>query len=352
MPVHVDAIIIGGGLAGIHLGLAMQQRGLDPLIIDQEDEYRSSSVAAGMINPITGRRFALTWMYDDLKKIFTREYRYWEERWNASFFQKTHIYRSISQNDLVNDLDARLQDQQFRRFCRETTAEENIRLKNLLKLDNPIYVFKGFQLNTNAFLHYGIRHFTQQSRYIAHSWDTTADLLNHRTFRYGDFESDKIIFCTGTEMLKNPLFDWIPMSPNKGEVLLLKIQNWNFQELIKHKLFFVPFISGHTWVGTYNTREYSNEKPSPEGFQYIHDLVKENLLSPYEIISHIAALRPTMPDHKPVLGTHPDHQGIAVFNGFGSKGSSLIPYFAQEMIDYLWESKPLMKDVDIQRFLK
>src|SRR5690625_7436448 len=115
MPVHVDAIIVGAGLAGIHLALAMQRRGLDPLIIDQEKPSSSSTVAAGMINPITGRRFALTWVYDDLEKGFTKEYTYWE-KWEGLFFNKNQTFRSISQNDMINDFDARMQKPDFKRL--------------------------------------------------------------------------------------------------------------------------------------------------------------------------------------------------------------------------------------------
>lgn len=352
MPVHVDAIIVGAGLAGIHLALAMQRRGLDPLIIDQEKPSTSSTVAAGMINPITGRRFALTWMYDDLEKVFTKEYTYWQEKWEVLFFHKTRTFRSISQNDLINDLDARMQNPDFNRFCRKLNPEEREDLKKVLRLEEPTYVFKGFRLDTNTFLEQGISYFKNKSRYIAQTWDTSSEILNQKDFRCGNFISDKIIFCTGTQMMINPLFEWVPMSPNKGEVLLLKIQNWGFRDLIKHKLFFVPLTSGRTWVGTYNTRQFVDENPSSEGYQYIHSLIQKYLRVPYQIIDHIAALRPTMPDHKPVMGCHPLHQGISAFNGFGSKGSSLTPYFAQIMVDHLWDKKPLLNEVRLDRFLK
>src|SRR5690625_7359119 len=105
MPVHVDAIIVGAGLAGIHLALAMQRRGLDPLIIDQEKPSTSSTVAAGMINPITRRRFALTWMYDELEKVFTKENTYWEEKREDLYYSKNQTLRDKSKKNTIHDLD-------------------------------------------------------------------------------------------------------------------------------------------------------------------------------------------------------------------------------------------------------
>src|SRR5690625_8025270 len=103
----------------------MQRRGLDPLIIDQEKPSTSSTVAAGMINPITRRRFALTWMYDDLEKVFTKEYTYWQEKWEVLFFHKTRAFRSISQHDLIKYLDARMQTPHVNRYFRNATPETN-----------------------------------------------------------------------------------------------------------------------------------------------------------------------------------------------------------------------------------
>lgn len=350
MRLRVDAFIIGGGLAGVHLALAMIRKGLDPLIIDEGDPNSSSRVAAGMINPITGRRFALSWIYEELQKVFTEEYLYWEGAWERSFFEKIKIYRSIPDNVLVNDLDARLHDPLYSRYCREMTREDTEKLNSSIRFDGPGYIFDGYRLDSASFLDHGIEFMKARHRYVSEKLEVKIDLLGNRDFCHRDFVSDKVIFCTGNGMLKNPLFEWGKMEPNKGEVLLLRVEDWKFRDIVKHKLFYVPLSGNLLWVGTYNTRDYEDEKPSDPGYNHIEELVRENLLVPYEVKAHLSALRPTVKDNRPIIGAHPENSAIHIFNGFGSKGSSLIPYFARQLVSALWEEGEVMKEVRADRF--
>ena len=46
--------IVGGGLAGCSLAIALHQRGKDVKIVDRGDSVTSTKIAAGIVNPITG----------------------------------------------------------------------------------------------------------------------------------------------------------------------------------------------------------------------------------------------------------------------------------------------------------
>jgi glycine/D-amino acid oxidase-like deaminating enzyme len=73
---------------------------------------------------------------------------------------------------------------------------------------------------------------------------------------------------------------------------------------------------------------------------------------PIELINHAVGIRPTVKDRRPVLGLHPTLNSIAFFNGLGTKGVMLAPYFANEMVNLLEnESYHLPKEVDLNRFL-
>jgi glycine/D-amino acid oxidase-like deaminating enzyme len=65
---------------------------------------------------------------------------------------------------------------------------------------------------------------------------------------------------------------------------------------------------------------------------------------------HKAGIRPTVKDRRPLLGKHPDHPNLVVFNGLGTKGVSLAPYMANHLIDHIMDNQDLMKEVDIKRF--
>ena len=89
---HVDVLIIGQGLAGTFLSWNLYKEGKTFLVIDDGNENSSSKVAAGIINPVTGRRYVNTWMIDELLDFVQIAYRELGEFLHANLiFPKTLI---------------------------------------------------------------------------------------------------------------------------------------------------------------------------------------------------------------------------------------------------------------------
>lgn len=73
---------------------------------------------------------------------------------------------------------------------------------------------------------------------------------------------------------------------------------------------------------------------------------------PYTVVDHKVGMRPTVSDRRPVLGMHPEHKGLFIFNGLGTKGYMLAPLLSFEMAEYMANGKPLHKEVEYTRFIK
>ena len=71
---------------------------------------------------------------------------------------------------------------------------------------------------------------------------------------------------------------------------------------------------------------------------------------PFRIIHQEWGIRPTSPDRRPMLGAHPGNKNIIAFNGLGTKGVSLSPYFAHHLALWLEETGDLSTEVNIYRF--
>lgn len=346
---RVDAIIAGGGLAGIHLALAMDRSGLRPLVVDQQHAHSSSRVAAGIINPVTGRRFALTWMYDHLEPVFKEVYRYWEQKWDTRFFYPKNIYRSIPHNKLVNDLDIKLSEPEYQRYCRKMTDEEITSVGERIRFQAPGYVMHGFQVDTSTFLDESIHYLTEKGLYVEGRIDVSSDQVNQSQFTFWDFQSDRLIWASGAAIVDHPAFSWVRMNPNSGEILHLHSEDPELTEIIKQTAFFVPFGDRKIWLGTYDSWNIDVVKPSAEGLEYLK--MKAQLLKkPYEVLDHHIAVRPAVEDRRPVVGSHPQNDQLFLFNGFGSKGTSLIPYFAQTLVDHMENGTEIHPEADLKRF--
>jgi glycine/D-amino acid oxidase-like deaminating enzyme len=50
------------------------------------------------------------------------------------------------------------------------------------------------------------------------------------------------------------------------------------------------------------------------------------------------------------MGLHPEHPALGIFNGLGTKGTSLAPAMAAQFASHLLEDKPLWPEIDIKRF--
>jgi glycine/D-amino acid oxidase-like deaminating enzyme len=62
----VDYLIIGQGISGTWLSYYLQKEEKNFLIIDNNSPDSSSKIAAGIINPVTGRRHVTVWMAEEI----------------------------------------------------------------------------------------------------------------------------------------------------------------------------------------------------------------------------------------------------------------------------------------------
>jgi glycine/D-amino acid oxidase-like deaminating enzyme len=67
------------------------------------------------------------------------------------------------------------------------------------------------------------------------------------------------------------------------------------------------------WVGASFSRNDKTNTPTVEGNSWLVEKLNTLLNTPYEIVKHEAAVRPTVIDRRPLLGVHPLHSNIFHF---------------------------------------
>jgi glycine/D-amino acid oxidase-like deaminating enzyme len=82
----------------------------------------------------------------------------------------------------------------------------------------------------------------------------------------------------------------------------------------------------------------------------LQDRIAGLIKTGFEIVDQQWGFRPTTPDRRPILGRHPEFERLVVFNGLGTKGVTLAPYFSEVLIHWLEKGGQLHKEVDIERF--
>src|ERR1700694_3120595 len=71
---QVDYLIVGQGISGTLLSWFLHREGKSFLVIDEARPQSPSKVAAGIINPVTGRRYAYTWLIDEVMPFAHKTY--------------------------------------------------------------------------------------------------------------------------------------------------------------------------------------------------------------------------------------------------------------------------------------
>ena len=97
---------------------------------------------------------------------------------------------------------------------------------------------------------------------------------------------------------------------------------------------------------------YETNEPTAEGKQELIEKLNELITCDYEVIEHLAGVRPTVKDRRPLVGTHNQYRNIHLLNGLGTRGVMLGPFLAKSLLEHLEENIPLDKEIDIERYYK
>ncbi len=340
------AIIVGFGLAGFHYALELQKNNKDFLIISNEGEGASRN-AGGVFNPTVLKRFTMSWRGNEFFDQATSTYRYFEKTYKTKVFHKTPInyyFNNLSDHNnwIVashkSGLDHFLSPQIINIADEGLKAEFGYaKLKNVGKLD------------INKALEEFIKRLDLKS-YSSKVFDYGKLKLLDNKVKYMGVEAKHIIFCEGFQLRKNPWFSYLPLIGSKGEFLHIKTKKLSQKQIIKSGLFVVPIQTDLFWVGSNFDRKDKTSKPTKSGKDWILSKLKRLLDFPFEVVDHKAAIRPTVQDRRPLLGSHPKEKNLYVFNGLGTRGVLTGPLLAKWMYRFVVEKKKLPSEVAIERF--
>jgi len=348
---QIDFIIVGQGVAGTLLAHFLLEAGQKVVLIDDKHEHAASKVAAGIINPITGRRYVKSWRVDELLPFAQQTYQQIEAKLGVSFYQSIPIIRTLFNRKEEEAWLARTADPAYAQYILDKT-ELGAYAKHTVPAFSYGEVGHTAQVNL-ATLTAAYRTFLEKKGLLrTEKFEFSKLVLTNEGVKYEDITARKILFCEGHKAKDNPYFSYLPFGGAKGEVLDVRIPEVDFKKILKHRIFIVPQQDGQYWIGSTYDWNFENDEPTKKGRQYLENRLSDVLKTPFTIENHRAAVRPTVKDRRPFLGTHPEHPQVAIFNGLGTKGASLGPFFAQQMVDFLLQQQSIDDAVDIHRFSK
>jgi glycine/D-amino acid oxidase-like deaminating enzyme len=345
---QVDFIIVGQGISGSWLSYYLLKEGKTIHVIDDNRPATPSRIAAGIINPVTGRRHVTVWMAEELLPFAWTAYQ--------QIGQELDI-TAISHKNLLDFFPSPQMRESFLSRVEEGTPylhafPEQNKFNSQFSYDfgcgetRPVYI-----VHLETLLPVWRNYLSSKNILLEEKFERDELVEEKSGLRYRDISAQALIFCDGTESSFHPWFRNLPFASNKGEALIVEIPGLPPNYIYKKGLVLAPLAQkDHWWVGSNYEWEFDHADPTKEFRERTEKLLNEWLKSPFRIVDHFAAIRPATVERRPFVGMHPLHPGVGILNGMGTKGCALAPFFARQLTDHLVYHLPIHPDASVSRF--
>ncbi|AOW21682.1 NAD(P)/FAD-dependent oxidoreductase [Urechidicola croceus] len=343
----VDYIIVGLGLAGLAFSRELEKENKSFIVFENKSQH-SSKVAGGMYNPIILKRFTPVWDAENQLKIAIPFYKNMELLLGNKYDYKVDVYRLFTSIEEQNNWFA---------ACDNPTLSSYMVPKVITDKFNGIDALFGYgkvthtgRIDTNKLIEDYHFYLEKSNKILYQDFEYNRIDFNENKIQYKNIETSKIVFCEGFGIKKNPFFKELPMQEAKGELITIHAPELDIDFVLKSSVFIMPLGNQLFKVGaTFNWKDKTSI-PSKEGKEELLTKLKSILNVPFEVVEHVAGIRPTVKDRRPLVGLHKEYKNIALLNGLGTRGVMIAPTVAKELYNHIENDMLLRNEISIKRF--
>lgn len=345
----LDYIIVGLGLSGISFSETAEKNHKTFKVIADESQV-ASQVAAGLYNPVILKRFTLAWNAKEQLEAALPFYQKLEEKLKIKLDYKLAVRRRFASVEEQN-LWFEASDKPGLNYFLSPKIHQNTNSN----VDAPFgfgEVLHTGRIDTATLLTTYKAYLIKQKVLAEESFEYEAFHVENEYVEYKGIRAKQIVFCEGFGLKQNPYFNYLPLTGTKGEYLLIEASELQEEIALKANIFCIPEGNNIYRVGaTYKWRDYTNI-PTEATKEELKEKLKSFIKCDYKIVGHVAGVRPTVTDRKPLVGQHPEEKNVFVLNGFGSRGVLIAPSAAKQLFDLMENDTALLSEIDIVRFEK
>lgn len=334
-------LIIGQGLAGSLLAWELARLGADIRVASDPAGGGAWQAAAGLISPITGRRLALAdgageyfpaaqELYDELERSLGRR-----------FLHRLPIQRLLFDPEQVASWQKRRSLVAYRGWFDEPGLSVDA-LRALLRqrpLESITLRHTGW-LDLPALIR-AIRQWLEvRGALIPRRIDPARIEVRPEGVHCEGRRFERVLFCEGLDARTNPWLDRrLRFEPVSGDVLEIQSEKeippaWSGR-IVNWGSWLIPLGNGRFRAGATHRRMDEPAAGLSGGKREVEKAVQSLLDLSFTTTAHRWGIRPILAQRLPCVQTLPGQPRIGLFNGLGSRGTLLAPYWARALARHL-----------------
>lgn len=343
----LDYLIVGLGLAGISFCEVLEQNNKSFKTIN-DNSQTSSVVAGGLYNPVILKRFTLAWNAKEQLDAAMPFYKSLEQKLQVKLDYKIPILRRFANiNEQNLWFEARDKASLGYFLAPKISMYNNPHIQSPFGYGEVLYTGR---VDTVTLLSHYKTYLQERDLLFQETFDYEALDLGDQYVEYKGIKAKNIVFSTGFGMKKNPYFKYLPLNGTKGELLTIKAPALKEEKVIKSSVFIIPLGDDLYRIGaTYKWKDKTN-LPTQESKKELLEKLDSFLKCPYKVVDHVAGIRPTVSDRRPIVGRHPAHGNMYLLNGLGSRGVIIAPTASEKLYKFIENNQTMDPEMDLARF--
>lgn len=336
-------LIVGQGLAGSSLAWRLVHREVDCLVVDRPVGETASRVAAGLVNPLTGRKVRPEWRQAECLPEADAYYTETERELGGSWWQKTPIWRELVGEEQEEIWKERQSDPESCSYA------------------GPVLPWpEGWQgegraayTRGSAVLHAEALVNAQRAWLEARGLFREGEVAPEEIERQGDdfvWQGERfthIVWCTGYEVASRLQLPALESRLSKGTIVDIELPGLAWHAGILHFGHWLVHWGGVWRLGA--TYAWSWEDPGVAEETAVQELLyslRQRYAGEIGVVRARAAVRPIIRYSQPVAGPLPGMPGHYVFSGLGSRGVTTSPWVSQLLANHFINGTVMPDDVD------
>lgn len=334
-------LIIGQGIAGSCVAWKLIHRGIPCLVVDRPISETASRVAAGMVNPLTGRQLRPEWRQEECLPMADAYYQETEQELQGTWWQKSPIYRELEREDQLEIWSHRQTDPASCNFAGPLLPWP----KDWNGLGKAAYTRGGAVLHVEKLVNAQREWLIAQGAFKEGEVQLKELQTTDNGILYQGEHFDKVVWCTGYEVGEQLQQARFQGRCSKGTIIDVALPEFEWNAGILH---FGHWLVQHSGVWRFGaTYEWTWDEASvASGIavqQLIHSL-RQRYQGEIQLLRSRAAVRPIIRYSQPVACPIPDLKHQYIFSGLGSRGVTTSPWVAEMLVEHLLTGQELPSD--------